>query len=102
MNDATQVIRDVEYIDARGLTRTTPQVVADTKSFGLELSEQEEIVANQANYHAQAKRYLPYGTDVRHGDRLNVNGVNYEIESVNNEISDNLKAVVECFVFRIT
>lgn len=102
MDDATQVVRDTVYTDVDGYERTTEAVVADTVSFGVDLTASEQIVANQAGYRAQAKRYLPFGTDVTERDRLQVGDRTYEIESINTETSDGLSAAVELLVRRTT
>lgn len=102
MDDATQVVRETVYTDVDGYERTTEAVVADTVSFGLDLSSSEQIVANQAGYRATGRRYLPFGTDVTERDRLQVGEKVYEIESINAETSDGLRAAVELLVRRTT
>ena len=100
MPDQTEIIRDVETEDEPGYPRNTPQVIATTKSRGEALSAEERIVANQAGYHASAKRFLPFGTDLRPSDRLRIAGEVYDVVRVNSETSDAFKAHVECVVSR--
>lgn len=98
MDEPTEVLRLTETEVEPGYPRTVWATVASTKSFGLDLSAQEQIVANQAGYRAQGRRYLPFGTDARPEDRLKVGSKTYDIESVNSETSPGLSAAVECLV----
>lgn len=100
MYDVTEILRGVETETEPGYPRTTDTIVATTKSRGEALSAREEIVANQAGYKADAKRFLPFGVDVRNTDRLRINGVVYEVLSVASETSSSLQAHVECLCRR--
>lgn len=85
MVDPTDIIRDVETEDEEGYPRITPAVVATTRSWGDTLGASEQIVSNQAGYDANAVRYLPVGTDVRHTDRLQIGTKLYDIESIEDQ-----------------
>ncbi len=100
MTDVTQVLRFTETETEAGYPRPVWATVSTTVSYGTDLSANEQIVANQAGYHASAKRYLPFGTDVTVADRLQVGTKVYEIASMNSETTPGLTASVELLVSR--